>query len=61
MTEQYKDIQADDVKLAADGRVELNEKLQDLVAGGVSPEEVEEDESTVANTGCTVNVGCKPK
>lgn len=61
MTEQYKNIKADDVTLAADGSVELTEKLQDLVAGGVSPEELQEDESTVANTGCTVNVGCKQK
>jgi hypothetical protein len=61
MSGKYQDIQAGAMQLNADGSVELSDDLLDLIAGGVSPEEQAEDEASVSNTGCTVNVGCKPK
>lgn len=61
MSSKYQQIQAHAMQLTADGSVELTDDLLDLVAGGVSPEEEADDETSVSNTGCTVNVGCKPK
>ncbi len=61
MSTKYQEIQAGAMQLGADGSVELSDDLLDLIAGGVSPEEEAEDETSVSNTGCTVNVGCKPK
>lgn len=61
MSDKYQNIQATAMQLGADGSVELSDDLLDLIAGGVSPEEEAEDETSVSNTGCTVNVGCKPK
>ena len=56
MSDNLKNIKSEEIKLNKDGEVEMPEELQsqvDDVAGGISPEESEEE----GNNGCTNN-GC---
>lgn len=54
MTNKFENVKAGDVKLNKDGNLELDESLQAQlgeIAGGVSPEESEDE-------GITINFGC---
>lgn len=53
MTNKLENIKAEEIKLNENGELELSEELQDIVSGGVSPEDAEEE----GNNGC-VNIGC---
>ncbi len=55
MSNKIGNIQTDEIKLNEDGTIELSEELQNAVAGGVSPEDTEEEGT---NVGC-INFGCK--
>ncbi len=59
MTNKLENITADEIKLNEDGDLELSTELQAVIAGGISPEEAEEEVIIVTNKGC--NIGCKPK
>lgn len=54
MSKKIENIESDEIKLNKDGEVELSEELQNAIAGGVSPEEGEE-EDIVINFGCKVS------
>lgn len=56
MTNKLENITADEIKLNEDGDLELSNELQAVIAGGISPEEAEE-EDVIINKGC--NIGCQ--
>lgn len=57
MTNKLENITTEDIKLNENGELELSEDLQDAIAGGVGPEDVDEEGNSGCNTGCK-NTGC---
>lgn len=59
MTDKFENINADEIKLNANGELEISEALQDAVAGGFDPEAAEDEATEIKNeSDCTVNVNC---
>lgn len=55
MSNKFQNIKSKHISLDQSGELQLSEELKDLIAGGISPEDTEEE----ANVGCKVsNSGC---
>lgn len=50
MTDKFENIESEEIKLNKNGEVELSDELADAVAGGVDPEQGDEDEASDKNT-----------
>jgi|TARA_B100001059_G_scaffold236417_1_gene286797 hypothetical protein len=56
MSNKFKNIESEEIKLNELGEIELSEELTDAVAGGFSPEEEEDEGINVGS--CTTNISC---
>lgn len=54
MSDKLANITAEEITLGKDGELELSVELLDAVAGGVSPEDTEEESNTGCNQGCVI-------
>lgn len=61
MTSKFEHITADEIKLNEQGNLELSSEMQDVVAGGISPEEAEEEGIVTNNCSVTINKECSVK